>query len=196
MSSSSDDRSTMLWKIESNDLDKQAHNMTESSCRVFGHQSRIFRSCIRHNFFVTAGEDSVLNIWTLNGILLRRIDTYHGDSIWGMDCDRNSNIIVGSGDGAVTIYPVHSHFTENIVALDNMTKPRMIGLVKSGAIVILSESGDFIYYSLQRKLVKVQSYEDLKVYAVMEVSMCRSLVALAGKVGQILNRIVFIVMIS
>lgn len=175
----------MLWGTSTNSLtaELQQKNVDISLlCRVFGHSARIFRCQILKNSIITAGEDSVVNVWSFNGRLIRKIEAHPSGTIWAMDCDENGDYLVtGGSDSAVILINLEQEIDKLQIALNNEV-PKKQAILRSKNLVVLSEAGMLFYYLLEkRKLELIAKHEELKVYSLLEVSHCRRLVALAGK---------------
>ncbi|XP_018562587.1 WD repeat-containing protein 6 [Anoplophora glabripennis] len=187
--SSSDDRSAVVWKPKNENLltELEQENIEINiTCHVFGHFSRIFRCHILQECFLTVGEDSLLNIWTFDGSLIRKIETSQGGPVWAIDADENDNImLIGSSDCAATLFPINCNFEEQTLSIPDKV-PKNLTILANNNLVVVSESGT-IYYYIKKRLewVQVHKHYDLKSYCVVVVSKCRNLVALAGFHGQI-----------
>lgn len=154
-----------------------------TKCVVHGHLSRIFRCKILNEaYFVTAGEDSVINIWDYHGKLCRKFDAHQGSPVWCLEFDRNDNYIISGGsDGGIVAFPYAVGFNSSKLNLPNDETPKKVALLESGWIVCLSERGVLYTYDISaEKWMAVQEYCNLKSYALMEVSKCRRRIALAG----------------
>lgn len=182
MCSTSDDRSAFLWFLDRNVLENIHENQEVPCIQVHGHASRIFRCRVLKNLFITGGEDSILNLWSHQGKLQRKIETHHGGSIWALDCDEDNNcIVIGGGDGGISVFPITFHYSEEKVKLDNFEKPKLVGILRSSNLVAISENGIFYYFNCsERQWHKINQFEDMKNYILLEISKCRKLVALAG----------------
>nr|CAH7760308.1 unnamed protein product [Callosobruchus chinensis] len=186
--SSSDDRSAILWKIEKTSSVESVDEMKVSKkCQVFGHTSRIFRCQVLNTCFVTAGEDSMLNVWSFGGKLLRKLEAQQADPIWAIECDEESNsVLTGGGDGAVTVFPIHYKYTEEKLNVNHGDKPKLVAILTSGNLVVFTDNGILYYYSRKkRECLRIKEHVDLKSYVLMDVARCKNLLALAGFEGQI-----------
>nr|XP_023025375.1 WD repeat-containing protein 6 isoform X1 [Leptinotarsa decemlineata] len=188
--SSSDDRTAVLWKINNKsllvELEQEVIDITPQ-CRVSGHSSRIFSCRVLNNHFVTAGEDSLLNIWSFDGKPVKKFETHQCGPIWSLDWDEEENrIVTGGGDGGVSTFSIDFNAEQEKLMLPDGENPKIVGILQSFNLVIFSEGGVlYLYIKSQRKYRKIVDHEDLKRYAVMQVSRCRKMIALAGIKGQI-----------
>ncbi|KAJ8921999.1 hypothetical protein NQ315_008637 [Exocentrus adspersus] len=190
ISSSSDDRSTVVWKPKSGNLLSELVQETGDitvACHVFGHLARVFRCLVLRDCFVTAGEDSLLNIWSFDGELVRKVETHQGGPVWAIDADESSNVILtGGSDSGVTLFPINYSFDAQQASVPHNDVPKTVGILQGNNLVVFSESGTLYYYTVkQRKWMEVTKLLDLKTYALVTVSKCRNLVALAGFHGQV-----------
>ncbi|KAJ8976129.1 hypothetical protein NQ317_019394 [Molorchus minor] len=170
--SSSDDRSTVLWKIKSGDLGVEL-------------KKRVFRSKVLLNCFITGGEDSLVNIWSFNGQLVRKVETHQGASVWALDSDEENNIILtGGGDCGVTTFPLQLNFQEYNLVLPDKRVPKSVVILANRDLVVLTGNA-ILYYIRNRQCQEIQTHDDLKSYALLVASPCKRLIALAGFHGQI-----------
>lgn len=190
IASTSDDRTCKIWQIQTKNLSQsfqqqQPIDITLKSS-VSGHTSRIFRCRFADNRLLTAGEDSTVNIWTLDANsakLERRIDALQGGAIWALDCSKENNaLIVGGANSEVVKFSLklETERVEFIVADECV--PKKVAFVASGNLVVVTENGRFYYFVVEDgKWVLVKEHEELRSYALLEVTSCKKLVALAGK---------------
>ncbi|XP_072376945.1 tRNA (34-2'-O)-methyltransferase regulator WDR6 [Diabrotica undecimpunctata] len=186
--STSDDRSAILWKVENTNLSlelNREHPNIFPICQVYGHLSRVFRCLVLKDCFITAGEDSLINIWKLDGKLARKVEANQNSPIWALDFDEKDNVVLsGGGNGGVYAFSLINDIKEEKICLPNSEKPKIVGILLSGNFVVFSECGVLYFYN-NRSWVSVKTFEDLKSYVVMKVSKCKKLIALAGFIGQI-----------
>lgn len=176
--SSSDDRTTLLWSIQDNSLSGSSIQLKK---KFSGHQSRIFRSLIYDRYLITAGEDSFVNVWSLDGKLIRKIDTHQGGSIWSLHCYEDQ-IITGGGDSGVVLIPLRHQLNEKQIALPDGETPKRVGILNSTNLVSISETGRLFYYiGTDNKWICVDTHVELQSYNLLEVSKCKNLVSLSGK---------------
>lgn len=144
--------------------------------------SRVFRCQVLREYFVTAGEDSIVNIWSFDGKLLRKIETHQGSPVWSLECKEKDNLLItGGGDCGVTVFPVEINCSYENLKLPSNEIPKSIGILESGNFVALSDTGTLYCFSLlHRNWLKIQQHDDLKNYGLLEVSKCRKLISLAG----------------
>nr|XP_015835133.1 PREDICTED: WD repeat-containing protein 6 isoform X3 [Tribolium castaneum] len=185
--SSSDDRSTILWSIEKKSIHSE---LQRTHCnillhrKIYGHQSRVFRSLLLQNLIVTAGEDSTVNVWDFEGQLIKKI-THQGGPIWALD--GNTDVVVsGGGDCGVLISSVQSNSLCNSLLLPENYNPKRIGLLRSSNLVVITEDGVLFYYARNLNMwIKIDQHKVLQSYNVLEVSKCKSLFSLSGYHGEI-----------
>lgn len=182
--STSDDRSAILWHLKKDILYSLNQNQNIHYIQVHGHISRIFRCIVLKNCFITAGEDSVVNIWSLTGDLLRKIETHQGGPVWALDCEENKNlVIIGGNDGGLAIFPLTISSADKKLLLPDSDKPKIVGILNNSNLVVLSEKA--IVYKLihsTNSCFKIDHIKELEKYALLEVSPCRNLIGLAGNV--------------
>ncbi|XP_066150097.1 tRNA (34-2'-O)-methyltransferase regulator WDR6 isoform X2 [Euwallacea fornicatus] len=190
--SASDDRSAILWRIKNSgsltSITSNSSHLTEIAmeCQVYGHLSRVFRCLIMDDFFMTAGEDSFLIFWNFQGLLLRKINTHQGGSVWALCYDSKTNVVcTGGNDGAVLTFKVNPKTLNQSIMLPQLESPKIIGLFKSGRLVCFSETGTLYYINLENKWSILGCFTDLQKYCIMQFSPCRKLLALSGFEGQI-----------
>ncbi|XP_056631356.1 WD repeat-containing protein 6 [Diorhabda sublineata] len=186
--STSDDRSAILWQVGKQDLNIELNEKVPNIfpvCHVYGHSSRIFRCLVINKYFVTAGEDSIINIWNLDGTLFRKVEANQNSPIWALDFDAKRQILVsGSGNGGVYAFPLNFDVKEQQICLPNNEKPKLVGILASNNLLFFSEKAVLYLYGTQGWNM-MKCFEDLKSYVLLKVSRCRKLVALAGFNGQI-----------
>lgn len=157
------------------------------ACQVYGHLSRVFRCLVLQDFFITAGEDSLLILWNFEGTILRKIDTHQGGPIWSLCYNSDMKFIYSGGnDGAISSFKTNPVITKEIISLSNTECPKIVGILKTQSIICLSESG--ILYHRRKTSTnweEVARHSDLQKYSLLQISACKSLVALAGFEGQI-----------
>ncbi|XP_060531970.1 tRNA (34-2'-O)-methyltransferase regulator WDR6 isoform X2 [Cylas formicarius] len=188
--STSDDRSAILWTIKGKNLLQQIEQSTLEiaiACQVYGHLSRIFRCCILENTFATASEDSFIIIWNFDGKMLKKIETHQLGTVWVLDYDKKSDILVsGGGNSGVSRFRVTSDITQWRSNIPQDEVAKLIGILNSGSIVCFSERACVYYQHHQGKSwQKINQHTDLESYVIMQVSNCKKKVALAGYQGQI-----------
>lgn len=183
--SSSDDRSAVLWKPKSESIlvELNRENIEINiACQVFGHLSRIFRCHVLKQCFLTGGEDSLLNIWSFDGRLIRKIETHQGGPVWTIDANENDNVVLtGGSDCAATLFPLNSNCEEQKLSIPDKEVPKSVRALANNNLVVVSEGGTLYYYIQKRQdWVQIQKHCDLKSYSIVAVSKCRNLIALAG----------------
>ncbi|CAG9769307.1 unnamed protein product [Ceutorhynchus assimilis] len=177
----SDDRSAVLWKMTStNPQDIQINKL----CQVYEHLARIFRCLILKECFITVGEDSLIIVWDFNGSLLRKIETHQGGAVWSLGYNKNLDVICSGGnDGAITTFRVNPKVVKDYSSLPNREIPKIVGLLRAGNMICLSEKAVLYYHDVIWQ--EVARYPDLQKYCILQISPCKRLFALAGFDGQI-----------
>ncbi|KAF2897199.1 hypothetical protein ILUMI_08973 [Ignelater luminosus] len=186
--STSDDRYAIIWSIASRDL------LTELSlskaqivqrCSLYGHTARVFKCRVLSDSVVTAGEDSIINIWNFNGQLIRKIEAHQGAPVWSFECDESDNLIIsGGGDCGITIFPLNQNVTK--YKINMWENPKRVAILKNNDLVTISEKGLLEYYNVNKnKKIEIARHNDLVSYALLEISPCRYLIALAGYHGTV-----------
>lgn len=176
----------MLWKTTIFKT-QQKDELPSLLCTVCGHTSRIFRCLILTNSFATAGEDSLVNIWNFQGELVKKIVSNNGDSVWAMDYSENDKLLVaGNGDGSVVVINLNNSL--NVDSFDSVCKEKVkrLAILNNNNLVFVTEEGSLYYFLTQEhELQLISRHNELKSYALLEISFCRKLVALAGFSGNI-----------
>lgn len=131
---------------------------------------------------MSAGEDSFIHIWNLDGTLLRKFETHQGGAIRALDtCDEEELIVTGGGDAGISLYPLKIKTDTDMLDINEKEMPKALRLTASNNVVLVMYSGLLKYYNRQTKSwSNVDSIEDAKGYAVLEVSQNREFIALAG----------------
>lgn len=176
----------MLWSTNNLSLNQALIESCPSFnliCIVYGHSARVFRCRVLSQCFLTAGEDSLVNVWDFKGNHIRKIEAHQSDAVWSLDYDEdNDYLITGGGDSALTLTKLNQRISTKQLKLDKSTKPKRLCLLKSGNLAITSQKGELYYYNVKNSnCILKHCYEDMKDYAVIDVSPCKKLLALAGK---------------
>ncbi|KAK9881961.1 hypothetical protein WA026_018153 [Henosepilachna vigintioctopunctata] len=182
MCSTSDDRSSILWAQEG-----IKHKKFEKKCKVYGHQARVFCCKVMSNFFVSAGEDSVLNIWNFDGSLLRMVEPHQGGAIRSLGYHEERNYIISGGeDGSLTSFSAFTSVeSKKVDIMPKMEVPRQVILLSSGNIAVVSEGGYLLcYICSENRWVTIDHHKELEQCSLLEVSPCRKCVALIGFHGE------------
>lgn len=160
---------------------RQNNPSIELKSKLFAHSARVFRCKLLEDYVLTAGEDSMVFIWDMNGKIVRKIEAHQGDSIWALDCSKEDNILItGGGDCAITIFPLITDILETKINVDAGI-PKKIQILNSNNIAVVTSCGKLCYYdSNKQKWTQIIEHADLKSYALLEVSPCGNLIALAG----------------
>lgn len=176
--STSDDRTAILWNL---DLKKTVKRIAV----LKDHTARVFKCKVFDKYVVTCGEDSLVNIWSLDGRLLRRIEAHQGDTVWSVDGNEQENyLITGAGDGSVIKHAVKIDLNEIQLRLNEV--PRRVALTKDGNVVVITIKGSLYYYMFANKEWSlITLHDELKKYALLEVSNCKQLISLSGYNGEI-----------
>lgn len=123
-----------------------------------------------------------MNIWDFDGKLIRKIDTHQGGSIWSLHCYEDQ-IITGGGDGGVVLIPIKYHLNIKQLVMPEGEIPKKIGILYSTNLVCISERGKLFYYiGNADKWISVATHMELQSYNLLEISKCRKLISLSGKI--------------
>ncbi|GLV31909.1 uncharacterized protein CBL_07669 [Carabus blaptoides fortunei] len=192
IATTSDDRTVRLWTVGK---DLFQHETSEDNSfstitlahTMYGHIARVFRCKIIKNYIVTAGEDSFVHIWNFAGQLVRTFNTHQGGCVWAIDyCNIADLIVTGGGDTGLSVYPLNLDNKLTLLPTVENETPRTLKLTASNNIVLVTDAGLLKYYKNDEKSwSEICLHEDLKSYAILEMSACRSLFALAGLRGTI-----------
>lgn len=158
MTTTSDDRSVKIWKINF------ANDSNWSECTIkqvkslYGHTARVFRSKIipENNvpYIVTIGEDSNVCIWSESGSLLYRRRFNCGATLWNLDYDSTrKKIFLCGSDGNVREIGLENVFqrqvcTREIVANDILRGNEYLAKVKlmdNNKIIALTSENRLVY---------------------------------------------------
>lgn len=107
MTTTSDDRSVKIWKINFSKDSKDWSNCTVKPMKsLYGHTARVFRCkiIVDNNvpFIVSIGEDSNVCVWTEGGCLLYRRQFNCGATLWNLDYNETiKTIFLCGSDGNV-----------------------------------------------------------------------------------------------
>lgn len=128
--------------------------------------------------------------WSLSGNLLNKVYAHHGAPIWSIDtCEDNENIFTGGADGSVYVWPATCCNSPKIISLpsnDAHNIPKYISYLSSGTILIFNEKGTLLCYNKEEVMPRETLYlEKYCSYCIMQVSLCRSFVALASREGYV-----------
>lgn len=177
----SDDRSSILWAQEG-----IKHKKFEKKCKVYGHQARVFCCKVLSNFFISAGEDSILNIWNFDGTLLRSVEPHQGGAIRSLGYHEDRNYVVSGGeDGSLTSFSAFTSVDAKKIDMPKMEVPRQLIMLASGNILVMSESGHLFCYNISNnKWVSVDHHKEMEQSSLLEVSPCRKCLAVIGFHGE------------
>ncbi|XP_015190391.1 PREDICTED: WD repeat-containing protein 6 isoform X2 [Polistes dominula] len=196
--STSDDRTVRLWKVienKSNTLDCQ-NNIDWKNVEIklvktmFGHAARVWRAIIRNDVLFTIGEDSLICIWSLNGLLLNKLFAHHGARIWSIHISEDNKIIfTGGADGAVHMWPFISTPNNNLQIISSFKTssriPKYVTYLNSGTLIIFHDGGMLECYDDALHLRESTYLEIYSSYCIMKVSSCRCYISFASRYGHI-----------
>ncbi|GAB6031566.1 WD repeat-containing protein 6 [Chamberlinius hualienensis] len=193
----SDDRSVHVWNHNiSPELSNLPGKLTVSDWKsssfsligkLFGHESRVCKAKIFHNYCISAGEDSMLCFWKYdiagcNYKLDRKISCHAGSAIRSICVDEETNkIITGGDDSGIKMWPSWEKHNENacdehVVLLNNefalgKELPRELKLLDDEHMLILTDLGRLLCYNLVRK--EIQTWlENIKVKSENVIDIC------------------------
>lgn len=122
--------------------------------------------------------------------MLHKVYGHHGAPIWCIDISNdNRNVLTGGADGSVYAWPVAScNSSEISLPYDDMRNiPKHISYLSSGTILLFDEKGTLLYYNRGDKTPSDSLYlEKYRSYCIMQVSPCRSSIAIASIEGYVI----------
>lgn len=180
----SDDRSAILWKINSANILKELQNphvKIERLTQVFGHTSRVFRCKILNEMFITGGEDSQVILWSYKGEMLRKISAFQASSIWALDCNVKSNLlVVGGGNSGLSLYSLKSNVNSQTLKLPDGV-PKTVCILNNLNLVCLTENANLYFYNKKEEEWKlIKKHVDLNNYCLLQTTDCRQFISLSG----------------
>lgn len=136
---------------------------------------------------MTAGEDSIVNVWNYEGQLIRKIVANKGSSVWALDYDATDDTcIIGNEDGSVISVKLVQTLNHNVYEITYPEKLKQAAILASGNMVMITEDGCIFYFLLRENRLKlVEKHHQLKSYALLKISKCRKCVALASFHGNV-----------
>lgn len=173
----SDDRTLRFWNAE-NIFSGEINELSPLKT-LYGHQARVFRSLVINDKVVSAGEDSNIFVWNLEGKLVRKYESHQNGCIWALDKTQTGQLVSGGGDSGVSVYPFDVNFQAKELTVEEDETPKTIKILGSGNIVMINEKGVLKLYDQQAWTI-IDVLDDLKSYVVMELSKCRKYLALGG----------------
>lgn len=195
ITSTSDDRTVRLWKINDNS-DKTTLTINWNNVEInlattiFGHTARVWKSIIVNNNIISIGEDSLICIWTLDGELCNNILAHNGATVWCIDIsDDKTTLLTGGADGAVHTWPlIHTAATALIPTLtfDSPRTPKYVAYMNFGTLVVFLDGGELLCYNcVSSPPTQTFNLAQYKSYCLMQVCPNRMKIALASKEGDI-----------
>ncbi|XP_064630402.1 tRNA (34-2'-O)-methyltransferase regulator WDR6-like [Lineus longissimus] len=203
----SDDRSLQLWKLASPNAvvgqETKEFKLADWSemeftkvYRLYGHTARVWNVQLLDRLFITIGEDSTTCVWDYAGQVVQRFKGHRGKSIWSVGVHPSQNLIAtGGGDCSVRLWDLKAKgkvnpFTSNVLQLPaSLLKgdfPRTIGLLNDDAIIVLTNEGSLLQYSIitgnWKQLLVDEAYRS---YSVLSPSPCGAYAALGNISGGI-----------
>lgn len=181
----SDDRSAVLWKLGNPEPVQSQQLQISTECQVYGHTSRVFKCLILPHCFATAGEDSLVILWTFRGDLIRKLSSHQGGPVWAVGYHSQTDFFfIGRADGSLQRLTCKSAAEQIVMQLPAKEQPRHVAILQPGRLLCMSESG-VLYQEDDGKVQVTGKHGDLQKYSLLRVSPCRKLAALAGYEGQI-----------
>ncbi|XP_068226019.1 tRNA (34-2'-O)-methyltransferase regulator WDR6 [Palaemon carinicauda] len=108
ITTTSDDRTLMIWKIHKQDESNSEVLRYWNCCQIteehkcYGHGSRVWRSLVLPLCYISVGEDSKVCVWDHNGAMKMSWLGHDGACIWSVDASEDgTKIVTGGGDGSV-----------------------------------------------------------------------------------------------
>ncbi|CAF0975598.1 unnamed protein product [Didymodactylos carnosus] len=164
-----DDRTVKVYKF-----DKQL--TLDPVCSFFGHEARIWKSCLTQSTIITAGEDSSIRVWSYNGQMLHRYVNYRCKNVWSIDIVNCNSIVSGWSDGGLRLYHLDTNSLDSHHSLLEINDdfPRNVCFISSSSIICHMDSGKLMRLNLDGEIEKNELFYDgtnnLKSYATMMIS--------------------------
>lgn len=123
----------------------------------FGHTARVWKSLLLPDCIATIGEDSLLCVWALNGVLLSKTLLHQGGGIRSLAW-RDGSFVIGGSDGGISeisgspllVTPKNSA----LVTLVEGVIPRKVAFLYCWGLAILTNNGLFCRVSDDSPLLK------------------------------------------
>ncbi|XP_063987430.1 tRNA (34-2'-O)-methyltransferase regulator WDR6 [Diachasmimorpha longicaudata] len=201
ITSTSDDRTIRLWKVGGNHGNSISKSIDWKNVEIrllttmFGHTARVWKSIITKDSVISIGEDSVICVWSLTGVLRTKIMAHGGAPIWSIETSPDqSTILTGGGDGGVNIWRTTSLNPPSLIPLLTYeTKtPKFVSYLNSGALVVFLDGGDLLLYDVPNQRQgspspqALMNLPRLKSYCLMQTSPDRKKIALASQDGHLI----------
>ncbi len=200
-----DDRTVKLYNLD---------NSLQLLSSFFGHEARIWQSCLTSTHILTCGEDSSIRLWShkSSGEILSCFSVHRCKNVWCMDILRDNDnnnkpliIVSGWSDGGVRRYhlddvPIDSHenillnktlendFPRNIIFLNCLI---MIVHMNSGQLLKIDKNEISIFYdgrnTLKNGYTKMSIANDGNEY--LAVGSLNGFIFIFDKNGIIINEI-------
>ncbi|KAK5650100.1 hypothetical protein RI129_001129 [Pyrocoelia pectoralis] len=188
--STSDDRSAIFWSIPNKNLITelmQPEINVSMKCSLYAHAARVFRCLVLDECVLTAGEDSLVNVWDFEGNLIKKLEVHSGASVWDLDYDcGNGNIVTAGGDCGVTLLPLNDNIEKREIEIANNYILKKVGTLNDENLVGIAENGMILHYRASLKeWLEVKQHNDLFSYALLDVWKSTNSVALAGYHGTV-----------
>lgn len=137
---SSDDRSIKVFNVD----DSNGSFCLVEKKQLFGHTSRVFACRIINlntvTYFISAGEDSNLCVWSENGDLLCKKNISASGIIWNLDfCTTDQIIVTCSSTGKLNQFKLRDILFEKHyhVDLSDKAQPAKLKFLLNGVLVVL-----------------------------------------------------------
>ncbi|XP_031333055.1 WD repeat-containing protein 6-like isoform X3 [Photinus pyralis] len=186
--STSDDRSAILWSIPNKNLVAellQPEPKIILKYSMYGHTARVFRCLALDERILTAGEDSLINVWDLEGNLIKRFEAHTGSPVWALDYDSENGVLAtAGGDCGVTLLSLNDNIDKQEVEVVNKHTLKKVGALNNANLVGISERGMILLYLSSSKIwMEVKQHNDLISYALLDVWKKTNSIAFAGYYG-------------
>ncbi|XP_077992501.1 tRNA (34-2'-O)-methyltransferase regulator WDR6-like isoform X2 [Glandiceps talaboti] len=186
----SDDRSIRVWELK--DLESLSLTLSTPLLVLYGHTARVWDAAFMDNYIVSIGEDATCCVWDYHGNNLKKFKGHKGSSIWSLATSEEHQIVVtGGGDCSIRVWSMVAWQQEGIKTTqldppssDPMDYPRLVDVISSGQVLILTNKGVFYSYHIaEKEWTVLQNDNKYGSYALLSVSPNHKIVAMANITG-------------